>query len=83
MHPDTLYILDENLAILVGHVVEEEKDDHITPFYITLNVDGKLLCNLMLYSGDSHNLMPKFIMDQLDLEITKPCHDLYIFESKK
>jgi hypothetical protein len=33
--------------------------------------------------GASHNLMPKTIMDELGLEITKAYHDLYSFDSRK
>jgi hypothetical protein len=31
----------------------------------------------------SHNLMPKIVMDELGLEITKTYHDLYSFDSRK
>jgi hypothetical protein len=34
-------------------------------------------------SGASHNLMPKTVMDELGLEITKTCHDLYFFDFRK
>jgi ribonuclease HI len=34
-------------------------------------------------SGGSHNLMPKTVMDELGLEITKTYHDLYSFDSRK
>lgn len=34
-------------------------------------------------SGASHNLMPKSIMDQLKLDITRFYHDLYTFDSKR
>jgi len=37
----------------------------------------------MLDSGASHNLMPKVIMDQLQLEVTRTYHDLYTFDCKK
>jgi hypothetical protein len=33
--------------------------------------------------GASHNLMPKFVMDELGLEINKSYHDLYSFNSIK
>ena len=35
----------------------------------------------MLDSGASHNLMPKSIMEKLGLDITRPYHDLYSFDS--
>jgi ribonuclease HI len=34
-------------------------------------------------SGASHNLMPKIVMDELGLEVTKTYHDLYSFDSRK
>lgn len=37
----------------------------------------------MLDSGASHNLMPKLIMDQLQLEVTRTYHEVYTFDSKK
>lgn len=37
----------------------------------------------MLDSSGSHNLMHKVIMYQIQLEITRPCHDMYTFDSKK
>ena len=43
----------------------------------------RLIHNCMLDSGASHNLMPKVIMEKLGLEITRPYHDLYSFDSKK
>jgi len=33
--------------------------------------------------GASHNLMPKVVMDELGLEITREYQDLYSFGSKK
>lgn len=41
------------------------------------------LHNTMLDSGASHNLMPKVIMDNLSLDITRPYKDLYSFDSRK
>jgi hypothetical protein len=34
-------------------------------------------------SGASHNFMPKVVMEELGLVITRPYHDLYSFDSKK
>jgi hypothetical protein len=34
-------------------------------------------------SRASHNVMPKVVMDELGLDITKPYQDLYSFDSKK
>ena len=45
-------------------------DESIPPFYVTLKVHDSLLYNCNLDSSASHNLMPKFIMEQLNLDIT-------------
>jgi hypothetical protein len=37
----------------------------------------------LLDSGASHNLMPKAVMGELGLEVTKPYHDLFSFDSRK
>jgi hypothetical protein len=37
----------------------------------------------MLDSGTSHNLMPKVIMDELGLDVTRPYKDLFSFDSRK
>jgi ribonuclease HI len=55
----------------------------VLPFYISLNIHEKTLHNCLLDSGASHNLMPKAVMDELGLEITKPYHDLFSFDSRK
>jgi hypothetical protein len=42
-----------------------------------------ILRNAMLDSGASHNLMPKVVMDQLGLKVTRPYKDLFSFDSRK
>jgi hypothetical protein len=34
-------------------------------------------------SGASHNLMPKIVMEEIGLDVTKTYHDLYSFDSRK
>ena len=58
-------------------------DEIVPPFYVTLKAYDFLLYNCMLDFGASHNLMPKVIMDQLQLQVTRSYHDLYTFDSKK
>jgi hypothetical protein len=41
------------------------------------------LHNAMMDSRASHNLMPKVVMDQLGLDITRPYKDLFSFDSRK
>jgi ribonuclease HI len=61
----------------------EDGSDASPPFYISLNVHDKILHNCLMDSGASHNVMPKVVMEELGLEITKPYQDLYSFDSKK
>ena len=39
--------------------------------------------NAMLDSGASHNLMPKWVVESLGLEVTRTYKDLYSFDSRK
>ena len=55
----------------------------VPPFYISLTIHNQILHNVMLDSGASHNLMPKAIMETLNLEITMPYKDLFSFDSSK
>ena len=41
------------------------------------------LHNAMFDSGASHNLMPKIVMDNLGIDITRPYKDLYSFDSRE
>ena len=61
----------------------EELKDSCTPFYISLNIHDKILHNCLLDLGASHNLMPKAMMDEIHLSITKTYHDLFSFDSRK
>jgi len=55
----------------------------IPPFYVSLNIHDKILHNTMFDSSASHNLMPKSIMEKLDLDITRPYKDLFYFDSSQ
>ena len=55
----------------------------VPPFYISLTIHDQILHNVMIDSGASHNLMPKAIMETLNLEITRPYKDLFSFDSSK
>lgn len=61
----------------------EDRDERCPPFYISLNIHDNILHNFLLDSGASHNLIPKAVMDELGLEITKTYHDLFSFDSKR
>ena len=82
MNYDVINLQDENPTITVGPHIEDGYDSS-PPFYISLNVYDKILHNYLMESGASHNVMPKVVMEELGLEITKPYQDLYSFDYKK
>jgi hypothetical protein len=73
---------DKNPTFMLGPMVEY-RDDSSPPFYTSLNIHDKVLHNCLTDSGPYHNLMPKTVMEELGLEITKAYHDLYSFDSRK
>jgi hypothetical protein len=79
---DVISLQDENPTITVGPHIEDGSDAS-PPFHISLNVHDKILHNCLMDSGASHNVMPKVVMEELVVEITKPYQDLYSFDSKK
>jgi hypothetical protein len=52
------------------------------PFYLSLLVNDKLLHNCMLDSGASSNVMTKKVMQQLNLKISRPYHNICAMDSK-
>jgi hypothetical protein len=79
---DSVNLQDEKPTVILGPLVED-RDDSSPPFYTSLNIHDKILHNFLMDLGSSHKLMPKTFMDELDLEITKTCHDLYSFDFRK
>jgi hypothetical protein len=61
----------------------EERDDSSPPFYTSLNIHDKVLHNCLMDSGASHNLMPKIVMEELGLKVTKAYHNLYSFDLRR
>ena len=74
---------DDKPTILFGPRVENQDEDEVPPFYINLRIHNMFLHNTMLDLGASHNLMPKAIMDNIGLDITRPYKDLYFVDSRK
>jgi hypothetical protein len=68
---DTMNIEDENPAITIGPHIENGSDIS-PPFNISLNVYEKILHKCLVVLGASRNFMPKVVMDELGLDITKP-----------
>jgi hypothetical protein len=78
----SINIQDEKPAVILGPMVEY-RDDSSPPLYTSLNIHDKVLHNCLMDSGASLNLMPKTVMEELGLEITKAYHDLYSFDSRR
>ena len=79
---DSINLQDKKPAVILGPLIED-KDDSSPHFYSSLNIHDKVLHNCLMDLGASHNLMPKYVMDELGLEVTKTYHDLYSFDSRK
>jgi len=80
--PDNLNVLDEFPIIIFGPHISN-KEAFVAPFYVTLNIHDKLIPSYMLDYGASHNLMPKMVMKNMGLEITRPYHVFCSFYSRK
>jgi hypothetical protein len=52
------------------------------PFYLSLLVNNKVLHNCMLDSGASSNVMTKKVMEQLNLRISRPYHNICAMDSR-
>ena len=61
----------------------EPTDENSPSFYVSLTIHYKILHNCLLNIGASHNLMPKAVMEELGLDITRPYHELFSFDSRK
>jgi len=76
--------LDDSPKLLFGPEVNgKSTQGPIPPFYVSMHVHDKILHNAMFDSGASHNLMPKAVMEKLNLDITRPYKDLYSFDSSQ
>jgi hypothetical protein len=82
--PDTLKVQDDHPAIFFGLRVEKKRNTKdVPPFYVNLKVHDMTRHNAMLDFGVSHNLMPKMIMNELGLDITRSYKDIFSFDLRK
>jgi len=72
----------DKLAVILSPMIEN-CEDRSPSFYVSLTIHEKILHNYLLDTRASHYLMPKVFMDELGLDITKPYHDLFYFDSRK
>ena len=56
-------------------------ESEVSHFYLSPRLHEYIIHSTMLDSDASHNLMPKAIMENLGMDITRPYHDLYSFDS--
>lgn len=81
---DDVNVLDDTPKLLFGPEVNGKSTyGSVLPFYVSLHVHDKILHNAMFDSGASHNLMPKAVMEKLNLDVTRPYKDLYSFDSSQ
>ena len=75
-------VFDDQPELIFGPEVNGKSlEGGIPPFYVSLNIHDKILHNAMFDFATSHNLMPKSVMEKLDLDITRPYKDLFSFDS--
>jgi len=53
------------------------------PFYLSLLMNDFILHNCMLDLGASSNVMTKKVMEQLNLRISRPYHNIFAMDSKQ
>ena len=73
---------DDKPTVVLSPMIENY-DDSSPSFYVSLTIHDKILHNYLLDTRASHNIIPKVFMDELGLDITKPYHDLFSFDSRK
>lgn len=82
MNGDSVNVFYDEPELIFGLEVNGKSvDGRVPPFYFSLNIHDKILHNAMFYYGASHNLMPKSVMEKLDLDITRPYKYLFSFDS--
>jgi ribonuclease HI len=60
----------------------DRRNEKNQPFFLSLLVNNKVLYNCMLDSGASSNVMTKKVMEQLNLRISRPYHNICAMDSK-
>jgi ribonuclease HI len=60
----------------------DRKNEKNLPFYLSLLVNDKVLHNCMLDSGASSNVITKKVMEQLNLRISRPYHNICALDSQ-
>lgn len=81
---DSVNLFDDQPELIFGLVMNGKTlEGGIPPFYVSLNIHDKILHNAMFDSWEYHNLIPKSVMEKLDLDITRPYKGLFSFDSSQ
>lgn len=81
---DSVDLIDHHAELIFSPDVNGKSvEGGIPPFYTSFNIHYKILHNVMLDFGASHNVMPKSVMEKLNLDITRPYNDLSSFDSSQ
>jgi len=75
--------LQDDKPAVVFILMTELANDNSPSFYVSLTIHDKILHNCLLDISASHNLMPKAVMEELGLDITRPYHDLFSSDLRK
>ena len=67
---------------IVLNSVDPRREDH-PPFFVSLLVDNLILHNCMLDSGGSSNVMTRKVMEQLNLRVTRPYHNVCAMDARE
>ena len=67
---------------IVLNSVDPKREDH-PPFYVCLLVDNLLLHNCVLDSSASSNVMTRKVMEQLNLRVTWPYHNVCAMDARE
>ena len=67
---------------IVLNSVDLRREDH-PPFYVSLLVVKLLLHNCMLDLGASSNVMTRKVMEQLNLRVTRPYHNVCAMDARE
>lgn len=81
---DSVNVFDDQPELIFGPKVNgKHLEGSVPPFYVSLNIHDKILHNSMFDYWAYHNLIPKSVMEKLDLDINRPYKDLLSFDSSQ
>jgi hypothetical protein len=73
----------EDAPVILQGMDQNRGNGSHQPFFISLLVNNLLLHNCMLDSGASSNVMTRKVMEQLNLRISRPYHNVCAMDSRE